>query len=369
VLDPVLLTPEERVPQPDSSSTGAKQQRSPIARVLRSAWTFQIAFAALLLALAAWQVDLGDLLHTFNHAAYGWLAFAFAIYLGSRVVHTVEWQMTLTKVGRAPFGGLLGATLIGTLVNAIVPASAGEAAKVQIIANRYGLSRTGVITGRGAESLVNALIMVMFIAISFALPAAGVASGGVLLLMAGGASTAFAFAAISSNVMPATYPDWRVFKLLPSPLQRAMRTRWPRFHEGLELIRNPRLLSIAFVLNIFGWLVDLAIIWSYGQAFHLDVSIGAYLSVTVAVAIITVFPITFGNVGTFEFALLRVLRLYGVPGEEALAFAVGMHVISTAFNVGLGLVAMWLMEIRPGELLRLHSNGAKDSDSASEMRS
>ncbi len=357
------------MPQPDSSPLAAKAPRSALGRVLRSAWTFQIAFAAALLALAAWQVDLGDLLHTFNHATYGWLAVAFAIYLGSRVVHTIEWQITLTKVGHAPFGGLLGATLIGTLVNAIIPASAGEAAKVQIVANRYGLSRTGVITGRGAESLVNALIMVMFIAISFALPAAGVASGGVLLLMAGGAIAAFAFAAISSNLMPKAYPEWRVFKLLPAALQGAMRTRWLSFHEGLELIRNPRLLLFAFALNIFGWLVDLAIIWAYGQAFHLDVSLGAYLSVTVAVAIITVFPITFGNVGTFEFALLHVLRLYGVPGEQALAFAVGMHVISTAFNVGLGMIAMWMMGIRPGELLRLHSNAAKDGGAAPGARS
>jgi hypothetical protein len=63
--------------------------------------------------------------------------------------------------------------LIGTLVNAVIPASAGDVAKVQIVANRYGLSRTGLITGRGAESIVDALIMVMFIAISFALPEGG----------------------------------------------------------------------------------------------------------------------------------------------------------------------------------------------------
>ena len=59
-----------------------------------------------------------------------------------------------------------------------------------------------------------------------------------------------------------------------------------------------------------------------------------------------------------------MLRLYGVPGEQALAFAVGMHVISTAFNVGLGMIAMWMMGIRPGELLRLHSNAAKGGETA-----
>lgn len=347
----------------DRSSDSPGSRRGRIARIARSPWTFQIAIAAILLALAAWQVDGGDLLHAFNNAAYGWLALALTIYFLARIVHTIEWQITLTKVGRAPFLGLFGATLIATLVNSVIPASAGEAVKVQIVANRYGLSRTGVIAGRGAEGLVNALIMVMFIAISFTLPAAGVASGGVLLMIAGGAIAAFAFAAISSNLMPAQYPGWRLLRILPKRLRAPIRTRWPRFHEGLELIRNPRLLLIAFVLNIFGWLVDLAIIWSYGQAFHLDVSLGAYLSVTVAVAIITVFPITFGNIGTFEFALLRVLQLYGVSAEQAFAFAVGMHLVSTAVNIALGLIAMALMGIRPGELLRFDSrrDGAADT--------
>ena len=32
-----------------------------------------------------------------------------------------------------------------------------------------------------------------------------------------------------------------------------------------------------------------------------------------------------------------------------------MHLISTMFNIGLGLIAMVMMGIRPGELLRLHS--------------
>ena len=355
----------QRSPDRDS----AEPHRGALARIARSPWTFQIVIAAILLALASWQVDGGDLLHAFNHAAYGWLAIALAVYFFSRVVHAIEWQITLTKVGHAPFLGLFGATLVATLVNAVIPASAGEAVKIQIVANRYGLSRTGVITGRGAESLVNALIMVMFIAISFTLPAAGVASGSVLLLVAGGAIAAFTFAAVSSNLMPAQYPDWRLFGLLPSRVQAPMRKRWPRFYEGLELIRNPRLLLIAFILNIFGWLVDLAIIWSYGQAFHLDVSIGAYLSVTVAVAILTVFPITFGNIGTFEFALLRVLRLYGVSGEQALAFAVGMHLVSTVVNIGLGLAAMGLMGIRPGELFRLDASTPKPADEAGAVTS
>ncbi len=318
--------------------------------VARSPWAFQIAVAAILIALVVWQVDLRDLGHAFRHAEYGWLALALAIYLVARVVHTWEWQMTLTKVGHAPFGGLLGALLIGSLVNAVVPASAGDVAKVQIIANRYGLSRTGLITGRGAEAVVNAMIMIIFILVSLALPQTGFASPRVLVLLAIGMFFAFVGSALLSNLLPRDLPRWRIIQRLPGRAHRPLEHFWPRFHDGLELIRRPRLLFAAILLNLFGWLVDLAMLWSYGQAFNLHVPWGAYLSVTVAVAIITTFPITFGNVGTFEFALLRVLSIYSVASDRALAFAVGTHVFSTVFTVVLGLGAMWLMGIGPGEI-------------------
>jgi uncharacterized protein (TIRG00374 family) len=327
-----------------------------VLRVLRSPWLFQILAGGVLVGLAAWQIDFAALGSSFRHAEYGWLALAFAIYLGARIVHTWEWQITLTKVGRAPFGGLLGALLIGSLVNALVPASAGDVVKVQLISNRYGLSRVGLIAGRGTEAIVDALIMVVFIFISFSLPATGFASGNVLVLLAAGAAVAFVLAALVSKLMPVEMPGWRVLDIFPRRLYEAVRGRWPRFREGLELLRRPRLLAIAIPLNLFGWLVDMGMMWAYGQAFQLDVPLGAYVSLAVAVAIITVFPLTFGNVGTWELALVSALAFHGVSGDQALAFAVGTHVFSSVFVIATGLVAMAVMGIRPVEIFRLRTS-------------
>ncbi|MDP9236930.1 MAG: flippase-like domain-containing protein [Chloroflexota bacterium] len=330
-------------------------------RIAFNPWVFQIVVAAALIGLVIWQVDLEDLGHAFRHAEYGWLVLALLIYLVARVVHTWEWQLTLTKVGRAPFGGLFGALLIGSLVNAVVPAAAGDVARMQIVANRYGLSRTGLITGRGAEAVVNALIMVVFILVSLALPETGFASRRVVFLLVAGTFAGFVASALLSNALQREVPDWRLLNRLPRRARGALEHIWPRVYDGLELIRRPRLLIAAILLNLFGWVVDLAMLWSYGQAFNLDVPWGAYLSVTVAVAIITTFPITFGNVGTFEFALLRVLSLYGVASDRALAFAVGTHVFNTVFVIAVGLVATWVMGIRPREIFGLHREPQSDA--------
>ena len=79
----------------------------------------------------------------------------------------------------------------------------------------------------------------------------------------------------------------------------------------------------------------------------------AYVSVTVVIGLLTIFPVTFGNVGTFELAVVGALSLYGVSSHDALAYAVGTHLFSTLFNVGLGIIAMLVMGMRPGEVFRL----------------
>ena len=311
-----------------------------------------------LLALGAWQVDLRELGHAFAQAQYGWLAFVLIVYIGSRLVHAVEWQITLTKVGKAPFFGLFGALLIGTLVNAMVPASAGDVVKIQIVANRYRLPRAGLVAGRGAEGLVNAAIMVIFIMVSFALPSVGFGSRNLLWLLAGATAMTMAVSIAVSRRLPETMPAWRVLGGLPRRLQASLELYWPRIYEGFEVIRRPRLLFIEVLLNLFGWGVDILIFWAYGRAFNLALPISVYVSVTVVIALVTIFPITFGNVGTYEVALLSAFALYSVPAHDALAYAVGTHLFSTAFNIGLGLAAMLAMGIRPGEVFRLRPKQA-----------
>jgi uncharacterized membrane protein YbhN (UPF0104 family) len=330
-----MTTTPPVIPAGEGGTTPASQRPWPL-KVLLSRWTFQGVVASLFLGLAATQVHGGDLSHSFRSAAYGWLAFVLAIYVASRMVHALEWRITLAKIGRPPFGGLFGSILIGTLVSTVVPASAGEAAKIQIVANRYGLSRTGLIATRGAEGVVNALIMVVFIVVSVALPQSGFASPRTLALLISAAVVAFAGVAVASRVLPEELPPWRLFTALPARANGVLGRAWPRLHGGFEVVRRPRLLVIAVALNLFGWFVDMLILWSYGQAFHLQLPLTAYLSVTVAVAIVTTFPLTPGNVGTYEFALLRVLDLYDVPSEQALAFAIGTHVFTVVFNIGLG---------------------------------
>jgi glycosyltransferase 2 family protein len=326
--------------------------------LLHSHWPIRLAVAVALLGLVIWQINLTHLARSFGDAQYGWLIIVTGVYVMSRAVHALEWQITLRKVGRAPYLGLFGALFIGTLVNSVVPANAGDVVKIQLVANRYGLPRAGVLAGRGAEALINAAVMVVFITVSLTLPGIGFGSRNLLWLLAGATALLFVAAVVGSYKAPREFPRWRLVEALPRRLQNALKDSWPRLIDGFEVIRRPQLLVIAIVLNLFGWAVDILILSLYGRAFHLDLPWSAYLSITVVVALLTTFPITFGNIGTYEVALLAILALYGVPSSRALAYAAGTHVFGTIYSVVLGLIAMAVMRIRPSEVFGLRGSRA-----------
>lgn len=349
----VTKQPVPQTGDPNARRAQFRGARRRLRRVVASPWLFEGLLLVGLLALAYFEIDLRQVATSFKTARYEFLVAVFAVYVFSRMLHAIEWQIALTKVGRAPLLGLFAVLLIGTLVNTVVPASAGDVAKVQIAANRYDLPRAGLVATRGAEAVVNALMMLVFVAAAFALPGASIAPRILLWLMIAATITLFLLSEAASLLLPEQLPHWRILRPLPKRCVDWLRFHWPRFHAGLEVIRRPRLLAGTLLLNLVGWGEDILMIWLYALAFHLSLPFGAYVSVAVAVALITTFPVTVGNIGTYELLVTGVLALYGADSASALAYAIGTHVVGIVFNIILGLLAVWALRLRPRDLFQI----------------
>jgi uncharacterized protein (TIRG00374 family) len=322
-------------------------------RWLRNPWLWQIFIAVSLVALAIWQTDTGKIADSLQRVRPEWLLAALLIYMTLRFLQAGETRIALSKVGHIRIFPLYGVLFVGSLVNALLPANMGDVAKVQIMANRFGLPRAGLVASRGAESVVNAFMFVVFVLIGLVL-ARGQDNGASSQLVLAAVSLTFCSVLIAVAVfMPKELPAWRWLRHLPDGFENSLRYQWPGIHGGFEAVRRPRLLSALLLLNVVGWLFEVSMYWAYGHAFNLDVPLGAYVSVAVVVALVTTFPITFGNVGSWEVGLIAALRIYDVPADEALAYAVGVHVFVALFNIGLGLIAMLLLGLRPRDILRV----------------
>ena len=106
--------------------------------------------------------------------------------------------------------------------------------------------------------------------------------------------------------------------------------------------------------------------WAFGHAFSLGLPLGAYVSVTVAVSLVRTFPITFQNIGTYEVVLLGLLKQEGVNSGDAFAYAVATRILTSAAITVMGLVAMWLMAVRPRDLFMLRPERQPATPSARE---
>jgi uncharacterized protein (TIRG00374 family) len=319
-------------------------------------WLLQAAIGALLVGLAIWQVDLGRVGSSLSGAHYQWALLAVTIYALTRVIHTVHWQVYLTKVGRVPFPGLFGAFVIGNFVNNILPARVGDVATIQIVANRYGLSRAGLIAASGAETVLDGGVLVVLMLMAIALLDVTFAPPIVLWMLSLMVLALFVALAIISRFVPEEMPRFRWLDGLPERPVRVLRDAWPRIRDGLEALRNERLLAVVLALTFVGYLVEVLTFWAFGRAFGLGLPLSAYVSVTVAVSFVRTFPITFQNIGTYEVVLIGLLRSQGVATADAFSYAVATRILVSLAITVMGLVAMWLMGMRPREVFGLRAS-------------
>jgi hypothetical protein len=321
--------------------------------VLRSRWTLEVALAVALLCLAVARTDLSDVGAAFADAHYGWAALAVLIYALSRLLHTVHWQFYLRKVGRVPLRGLLGAFLIGNFVDNVLPARIGEIARIQIVANRYGLSRAGMVAGRAAEALLDGVTIIALLVAAVVLFRFSFAPAGVFWVAAVFVVATFAALAMASRLLPRELPRWRLLQRLPDRARQPLGDAWPRIRDGLEALRNTRLLAIVLSLTVAGYAMETVMFWVFGLAFRLGLPPSAYVSVVVAAGIVRVFPLTFQNIGTYEVVLLEVLARQGAPRDAAFAYALATRVFASIAITTMGLLAMWLMRVHPRDLFTM----------------
>lgn len=177
----------------------------------------------------------------------------------------------------------------------------------------------------------------------------------VLWALVGASLLGLAAAVLVGRLLPREAPASRLVRRLPARLRTMIEDAWPKVLDGLETMRDLRLFSITLALNVASWFVQALAFFMFGLAFGLDLPFVAYLGVTIAANVVTDGPVTFQNFGTYEIVMLEFLALQGVGREDAFAYALTTHVLTNLWVVLLGLAAMWLMRLRPGEILALRT--------------
>jgi glycosyltransferase 2 family protein len=276
--------------------------------------------------LALRGVQIPRLAGEMGKADPGWLAAATAVFAAAIAVRAVRWW-TLFPSPRPSLRSTTSATLVGYLFNTLLPARAGEAAR--LVALRRTTGEPG---GRIAGTIVSerivdtAILVVLFMAASpiTARPIfSGRAEAGVALGVGAIAVTVFGAAAISQR-----NPE-RVaarVKRLPAAVR-------PHVHGLIEGLtgwwRGGAAASVAAVaLTAVSWLLLGISNWLLMRGFSMHVSFSVALIIALATGLAMIIPSAPASLGVFEATTVLCLRGSPVGHLQAVSYAVALHAMN-----------------------------------------
>ncbi len=252
--------------------------RSPRFRVL-----LLLASGLALLVLLRWrESNLESFGTAFVHVRWRWTLAAIAFNLLSAVAGSLAWDTVIKQAMPSPhprYRDVLSAFAVGLLGNVVLPARAGEVARIAVLARRLG-GRAGVWarlvgSGRHERPLVEARGR---------------------------------------------------FRLLAT-LAR----------EGLGILRAPLPAATATLYQSGAWLSQLLAVFATLRAFGLALPLSAAALVLALVNLAILFPLWPGNVGLLQATVALPLAAYAVDYGHGIAFGVGMQAIEVSVGLSLGL--------------------------------
>ena len=279
-----------------------------------------------------------------NLAAVDWFAMTVALALWALMI--LARGHAWTNALRASYPGeevselrIQASFMAGAGINAIIPARAGDAAKVflakqSIPASSYPAVAASFVVLTPFDTALGVLVLTYALSLGLLpeapeiprLPAFEIAFWAenpellmlTLTLLGIGAIALFAF------------------------LARRVERLWQKLKQGVAILRTPkRYLREVFAWQLAGWVARFAAFWFFLQAFGIEASfqnVGIMMAVQ---AIATALPFTPGGAGAQQ--ALLVATLDGPTRVAVLSFSVGQQIAVAALAVVLGFLALLLV--------------------------
>jgi uncharacterized membrane protein YbhN (UPF0104 family) len=337
---------------------------SAIGRLARNPWARGIFVLALLVAavLAIWWrgPDWGTVYQAFDSVTWSWVVVGVLLNLLSTLARSFSWRLTVNQALPPPhptFGQVFSSFGVGLLGNAVLPARAGELARVAVLRRHLphgrGTSATllGTVFAHRLFDLPAVALLVVWVLLTAKIPHWAVTSLVIFGLVA--------LALLAVGLLSARTGGGRVHDGMGTLRSLVLMAR-----QGLAVLRRPLPALGAIVFQCLGWLMQLLAVWAVMAAFGLELPLPAAGLVLLLMNVAIIFPLWPGNVGLLQAAVALPLVPYGVPYAKGFAFGIGLQAIEMSVGVGVGLIFLAREGISFAGLRRMQ---AEEEDLAEEL--
>jgi uncharacterized protein (TIRG00374 family) len=319
-----------------------------------SAWLrllVSFGISAVLLFLLVRSVDPSSLADALGSADWRLVVPAIGLYFVGTWLRSVRWGLLLPEQ-HVPTSTLFRALVVGFTVNNLLPVRMGEVARTYLLARwcavPYGATLASLVVERILDGLALAamlLVALIFVPAPGYLMFVGVLVGGAFL--AGAVLVALAAWRADAIVR---LTGWFVRPLPERPRELLMRLA-ASFARGLSLVRGRGRLIRLVLLSLLAWSFELSLFLVLMPGFGFAASLPLAFLVGSAANFATLVPSSPGYVGTFDGALITVLRdTAGVAVAPATAYAIVVHATLFLPVVVLGTLVLWRSHMTFGQI-------------------
>src|SRR5262249_17193226 len=221
---------------------------------------------------------------------------------------------------------------VGLLANAVLPARAGEIARVAVLRRQLPTARRGTTATLVGTVIAHRLfdLFPVLALVGYTLEAAKIPGWALTSIEA---FVGVGVALLVAAIVIARRQHRSVLDEMGRPRRLlAMAER------GLAVMKRPGAAAGATLFQTIGWTLQLFAVYTVMRAFGFG-TVPAAALVLVLMNVATVFPFWPGNVGLLQAAIaLPLSTQYGVPYGTGFAFGLALQAVEMSVGVGLGTV-------------------------------
>jgi uncharacterized protein (TIRG00374 family) len=327
-----------------------------------------IALGLIILAIFLWRVDVRGALGNLPDLRWRWAVAATLTFTASKVVHAYRWRFFLRHRPEIPFSRLLELFLVSNLANAVIPLRAGDLLRVELPNRRYGIPRAELASSVFlVESLLDGVAFVVLAFASlliFDLPPSLRPAVGALAFVVTVVSIVSIQVSRQRDGWSLQSSRWRVLVPVSS---RPVIDHWlTEAIEGMRTFSTWRSASLAVVISLAAWMLEVEVWWLMGRAFGIELVFSEALLVMIAANMAGALPLTPWNIGPYEVVVTEMLVLFGYTRLDASSYAIGSRILLVTWIGITGLLAMWSLGLSPRDL-RPDSASCDEPDAAPEL--
>ncbi len=274
-------------------------------------------------------IDFEEAWRALKGCDYWWLLPALVVFGLGNVARAMRWR-SLFAPGRRPRPApTLDATMIGYFYNNIMPARAGEAARVIVLTKRTDVPPVETVGTVVVERLydVLAILAIFFVAQPWLPKVSWFRAAAIAAIVLAVAIAAVATVLVLYGERPLRFVLRPFGKLKLFSGERLERTVSELAH-GLSGLRNKEVAGEAFLWTILAWMLTALCSYLVSLAFHLGLPFASGVLVAVAVGLGMILPSPPAAIGVFEGAAILALKAYGLPKSTILPYALILHAVN-----------------------------------------